>query len=268
MIIINDIELVLRQRKFELKKEDITNNLKEQKELAVRNDNQDQAKYIWCLEQVFKVKSLFIEAFNLMKKGDFEKAWLSLDRSDIELSFLKPHFDYSDNKYELEYIEKEIPKYQKLFPYDFFSSRESIESDFTCTICGAKLGLRKNECGHRVGQIYNGEMCGRQVNEIEFISISIVKKPMDKYTILHVEGMEYNYFLLETLIQYLDNPFEKWGYDIEEFDWNYKNDERYKNIGRNDVCPCKSGKKFKKCCLIDKRKTKHYKFWGENCKFL
>ena len=24
----------------------------------------------------------------------------------------------------------------------------------------------------------------------------------------------------------------------------------YKHIGRNDLCPCGSGKKFKKCCLV------------------
>ena len=28
-------------------------------------------------------------------------------------------------------------------------------------------------------------------------------------------------------------------------DWNHK----IKNIGRNDKCPCHSGKKYKKCCL-------------------
>ena len=26
-------------------------------------------------------------------------------------------------------------------------------------------------------------------------------------------------------------------------------DTKYKNIGRNDICPCNSGKKFKKCCI-------------------
>ncbi|HYA72113.1 MAG TPA: SEC-C metal-binding domain-containing protein, partial [Roseiarcus sp.] len=25
----------------------------------------------------------------------------------------------------------------------------------------------------------------------------------------------------------------------------------FRNVGRNDPCPCGSGKKFKKCCLAD-----------------
>lgn len=31
----------------------------------------------------------------------------------------------------------------------------------------------------------------------------------------------------------------------EALDWQHK----IKNIGRNDKCPCNSGKKYKKCCL-------------------
>jgi predicted RNA-binding Zn-ribbon protein involved in translation (DUF1610 family) len=143
---------------------------------------------------------------------------------------------------------------------------ESIESDFRCSICGSKIGIR-NRCSHKIGEIYNGEMCGRIVNKIEIKGISIVRNPFDKYTILEAQGVSYNYALLETLMKYLDNPFEKWGYDIEYMDWDYKKDLRYKNVNRNDMCPCGSGKKFKKCCLINHEKTKHYKIYGDNENF-
>jgi len=69
-------------------------------------------------------------------------------------------------------------------------------------------------------------------------------------------------------MEYLDNPFETWGYDIEELEWDHKNDPLYRNLGRNDKCPCGSGKKFKKCCMVEKKEgSKHYKFWGESEKF-
>lgn len=263
---INKIEELLKLKNYDLLDINIELELKKLKKIAVENMKPDEAKYIWCLEQVCKVKKLFIKAFKLMKEGNFERAWNNLDMSDIELGFLKPHFDYSDNQYDLLFIEKEIPKYQELFPYDLFASRESIESDFTCSICGAKMGIR-NKCQHKVGEIYNGEMCFRIVNKIKFLGIAIVRKPFDKYTILHTNGIEYNYFMLENLMKYLDTPFEKWGYDIEWHEWNYKNDEAYKGIGRNDLCPCGSGKKFKKCCLINNSKVKHYKLWGYNKRF-
>lgn len=263
---IKNIEELLKLKSNEILTYDIENELKELKKIAVENTKQDEAKHIWCLEQIYSVKKLFIKAFRLMKEGEFEKAWYKLDRSDIKLNFLKPHFDYSDNRYDLLFIESEIPKYQELFPYELFGSRESIESDFTCSICGAKVGIR-NKCDHKVGEIYNGEMCCRVVNKIEILAISLVKKPFDKYTILHIDGVEYNYFMLQNLMKYLDNPFEKWGYEIEWHEWNHKEDEKYKNTGRNDLCPCGSGKKFKKCCLLNKQKIKHYKLWGESEKF-
>lgn len=226
---IDDIEKILRQKDFISEKDYLNSNLRGLKKLAVQDDDQEAAKYLWCLEQVLKVKSLFVEAFRLMKNGDFQSAWYNLDRSDIELGFLRWHIDYSDNKFDLLFIEREIPKYQELFPYDFFTSRESIESDFTCSICGAKMGIR-NKCSHQVGEIYNGEMCCRQINKIDFLAISIVKKPFDKYTILQANGVEYNYYLLESLMQYLDDLFEEWGYDIEELNWDYTKDKDYRSI--------------------------------------
>jgi hypothetical protein len=157
-------------------------------------------------------------------------------------------------------------KYQELFPYDFFFSRESIESDFTCSICGAKFGLRRNNCSHEVGEIYNGEMCCRIINKVELLGISIVRKPFDKYTILHAEGVEYNYYLLEKLMEYLDNPFETWDTISRSLSGITKNDPLYRNLGRNDKCPCGSEKKFKKCCMVEKKEgSKHYKF-GEKVK--
>lgn len=263
---IKDIELLLTLKDSEILKYNIAEELKRLKSKAIENMSEDQANYIWCLEQIYSVKKQFIGAFNLMKEGKFEEAWYSLDRCDIELHFLKPHFDFNDNRYDLLFIENEIIKYQELFPYELFASRESIESDFTCSICGAKMGIR-NKCGHKVGGIYNGEMCCRIPNKLEFLAIAIVRKPFDKYTILHVEGKEYNYFILQNLIQCLDSPYEKWGYEIEMREWNYKKDEKYKSAGRNNLCPCGSGKKFKKCCLNNKEKTKHYKIWGANKNF-
>jgi hypothetical protein len=42
----------------------------------------------------------------------------------------------------------------------------------------------------------------------------------------------------------LSEDVEPWG-DV----WQEPAVNPYKNVGRNDPCPCGSGKKFKKCCL-------------------
>lgn len=36
--------------------------------------------------------------------------------------------------------------------------------------------------------------------------------------------------------------------------------ERLKNTGRNDACPCGSGKKYKKCHLLEDEKKSHEEF--------
>ncbi|HDR7986885.1 TPA: SEC-C domain-containing protein [Bacillus cereus] len=39
------------------------------------------------------------------------------------------------------------------------------------------------------------------------------------------------------------NPFEQWTLII-----NKELNNEYKNLGRNDLCVCKSGNKYKNCC--------------------
>ncbi len=225
----------------------IHNILHALKHRAVEGSNEEEAKNIWCIEQVYKILNSYISAFNMMKAGKFTEAWNLFDRSDIELSFLRKHFDYNNNEYKLKFIEEKIQLFQKLFPYNIFFSREAIESDFTCSICGSKMGLRSG-CSHKVGEIYQGEMCGRVVNNIEFIGMAIVSDPFDKYTVPIIEGVSYNYYMLENLLTHLESPFDDWNLEIIEEKWSYKDDDKYKNVGRNDICPCQSGKKFKHCC--------------------
>ena len=34
-------------------------------------------------------------------------------------------------------------------------------------------------------------------------------------------------------------------------------EKRVPKVGRNDLCPCGSGKKFKRCCLLENWKTRY-----------
>jgi hypothetical protein len=46
---------------------------------------------------------------------------------------------------------------------------------------------------------------------------------------------------------YLDDPVGALGWTAESYGQPVKNP--FKDVGRNDPCPCGSGKKYKKCCL-------------------
>ena len=113
--------------------------------------------------------------------------------------------------------------------------------------------------------------------------LALLKEVVDSGTLICISGTQANHFE-EDLKRGIENPGEpRWpddkqytlfGDTIEEmstwygFSEKYKEDQDrrrqaregrsshsqsalnlYKNVGRNDPCPCGSGKKFKKCCL-------------------
>ncbi len=251
---IKKIEEILNKENIHNSHKYLLETLEVLKKNAVKDNEEKKAKYIWCLEKIYLIKTTFEKAFLDLQKNEFKEAWYKFDKCDIELGFLKKHFNFKKNECNLLFIENEIPKYQKLFPYTVFFSRESIESDFTCSICGAKVGI-KSRCEHKIGEIYNGKMCCRKAEKIEFLAMALVNNPVDKYTVA-VTGRE-NYCLLETLIEYVKDPYEDWSYDIIPL-----KESKYQNTGRNEKCPCHSNKKYKNCCINEKRK--HFKFKVNN----
>ncbi|KAB2400101.1 MULTISPECIES: YecA family protein [Bacillus cereus group] len=221
----------------------IKERLESLKKLEVSSGNQDNAKEIWCVEQMEKIIRHYLNSFKLLIEKDFFAAWRELERTDIELSFLKPHFDYKAQSSTLLFIEDKIAQIQKLFPYKYFMSRETVVKKSHCSICGATFSLR-NSCDHKVGEIYNGEQCFSIIDDFEFKGAAIVKDPFDKYAVIFPEGMEYNYFMLEHLMENFKHPFEKWILVTHK-----ELQEKFKNIRRNDPCKCNSRKKYKNCCL-------------------
>lgn len=235
-------------------KSNILDQLSRLKKIAVKQDDQKEAKNIWCLEQVYKVKNHYLTAYKQLIGKDHYSAWCELERANIKLYFLRRHLDYSGNKYDLEFIEKTINQLQMLFPYQYFSSRESTIKKWRCSICNEIISLRK-PCGHEIGEIYNGEQCVRIAEDIEFHGIAIVMNPFDKYAVLFLDGKEYNYSMLDNLMENWISPYEKWELNIT-MDLN----EEYKSLGRNDPCACDSNKKYKNCCLkTGGDRHKHYK---------
>lgn len=210
---------------------------------AIDSLNEEKANYYWCLKQIYTIQNEFVSSIHNMKNKKYEEAWLALDRADIDLGILAENFDVrkDNDKYHLVFIGEIIKEYQKLFPYRYFLSRENIIKAEKCSICGKPSSLRKS-CGHKVGKLYMGELCIRIVTDMEFVGASVVTDPFDKYGFIKIDGQEYNYGMIDEFIAQIKNPYDK--FTIKTF--KVKN-PMYKNIGRNELCPCGSGKKYKKC---------------------
>jgi hypothetical protein len=232
---------------------------------AVGRGDQDAARSVWCFEQVVGIQDQYLEAFRLLKQNEFYKAWCTLERVEIQLEWLARHFTPGGDEYRLQTIERLTTRLQELFPYAVFMSTEMVAKKKECTICGREASLR-NSCGHRVGEIYNGEMCGRRITEAELAGMALTDKPANKYSVAFAgpEGKtdHYDYSMLRGLLARLEGPFQEWGFETSI---RYLPHERFKDAGRNDPCPCKSGEKYKRCCLPETGvRALHYEVWIGN----
>ena len=229
----------------------IISSLMELKTIALGQGNQDQSKYIWCLKTSSDIIDIYLKSFNLLKLEKFYEAWCKLEQIEIKFQNLRRHFPTKLKDYKIDFIMKIVEQYQSLYPYKIFASTEFLEIEKKCNICGQIVNIR-NTCGHRVGEIYNGDLCIRIVSNIKILGISVVEKPVHKYSVLFLSDQEtgkqidnYNYELLKWVIERLENPFDDWRSNWTKIRHPHK---YFKHINDNDDCPCESGNKYIDCC--------------------
>lgn len=210
---------------------------------AKENNDEELANICWLLESVFKIQFNFVKAFKLLEDEKYEEAWNLYEKIEISLSNVNRHFDYSKNEYELLFIATQTFYFQRLFPYKHFTSREMTIGKQICSICGNEITSPRNACEHVVGDIYMGEMCRRILEDIEFIALALTTCPLDKYAIVKPKDYEFDYSAIEMLLERNKSPYGLWKLsEVREKDKKFC-------VGRNDKCPCGSGKKYKKCCF-------------------
>lgn len=239
---IKDIEDYLVQKNLHLESH-VAGEIERLRLDAINRQDEEKANYCWCLRQIYTIQKQYLSAVNSLFEGQFENAWMAFDSADIALGYLELNYDLDSavHDYNILFIGRMIKRYQKLFPYRHFLSRENIIKTEICTICGKPVSLRKS-CGHKPGKIYMGKLCLRKVTSMEFKGVAVVTDPFDKYGFVRIPDQEYNYGMLEKLTSNLDSPYEE--FDIETVREKHPD---YINVGRNDRCPCGSGRKYKKC---------------------
>jgi hypothetical protein len=226
--------------------------MREMKAAAVTANDQATAKRLWCLEQTLRIQTVYLRAFDLMKASAYYDGWCTLEHAEIALLHLERHQTF--DRFQLEFISNAVRRFQGIFPYKMFASPEFVLREVRCGVCDAIINIRK-PCGHRVGEIYDGEMCDRVASDVEAVAMAMVEKPLQKYSVLFLTDPKtgkkvdhYNYTVIEYLIRRLASPFDGW-----DVTWTKRRHShtRFRNIGRNDQCPCESGKKYKRCCLSE-----------------
>lgn len=231
----------------------ILNDLRSHKELALIINDQETATLIWCYEQILHIQNNYRKAFRLMKLFDFFEAWCLLERIEIASMNVHRHFNFQkDDKYKIDFITDRTKEFQSLYPYKYFISPAFIIKEQRCSICHKSLSIH-SFCEHKKGEIYDGEFCVREITDAEFLEMSIVTNPVQKYSVLFMakDGEKkpednYDYAILKHLLSELDNPFEFW---TAKKTYIRRPHSQYVSYPKTSECPCGSGKKYQECCL-------------------
>lgn len=264
---INDVRAWLRTvraRPSDHSVVEVQGAIEELRQGAIDARDEALATETWCLETTMSVQQRYQDAFSMLRHHDFYDAWCALERCELDLRNLRKHFASQFQRYSLDFIADAVTRWQELYPYRIFMSPEIVEIEKTCSICGAVIEIRK-PCGHRVGEIYGGRLCYRNVTKCEILATSFVESPVQKYSVpFTVDARtgkkvdQYDYSLVRYAVDRLESPFDGWTYVRTQQRHPHS---RFRHVGPNAPCPCESGKKYKKCCMRAEGVLRpHYQF--------
>lgn len=225
--------------------------LAEIKAQAVHEMNQEKAKACWCYETILTIQCAYLSAFEMMKAGSYYEAWCHLEKVEVGFAWLGEHFAWDDESYALSFIETHVRLYQSLYPYRYFVSPAILHLESVCSVCGERVSVRA-PCGHRVGEIYDGEMCSHMITKIEVLEISIVDRPAHKYAVLFTNNEDskrvdhHDYRLVAYVVSGLSSPFDEWSLTWSKIRHPHS---YYEHVASTDSCPCGSGDMYVECCL-------------------
>lgn len=226
-------------------------------EEAQNSRNEQKANEIWAVATLVRIHKKFVDVFNLLLNKKYYEAWCKAEEVEIQCNILKRN---SPKAYSVtKDLHECILSLQALYPYQLFCSYEMNIKKVRCSVCDQIRSIR-NSCGHRVGHVYNGRLCSDIVEQCELLGVSIVNKPVNKYSVPFTKDKDggtvddYDYLLVKGLMNFWKKPFQHWTYEIKH---THKPLSAFPGLTDNDFCPCSSGKTYGECCKSDPQGIKH-----------
>lgn len=219
---------------------------------AVARKDEQEANQLWCVQTIVEIQRRFAAAFAKLKSCDFYTAWCEFERCEIAISSLSEHFNTDESDaHQLLYIQRMVGRWQSLYPYKLFASPELLKKRIACSVCGHRVTPRAS-CGHKKGNLYNGEMCHHIVEEVEIVSISLVEQPVQRYSVLFLgskDGTQYDHYdygNVKFVADRVASPFHEW---TSERATRLVAAKEVAHLPIDHPCPCLSGKHFGDCCI-------------------
>lgn len=225
----------------------------------------DEKNKRWFLRQLAGAMADYVTAFNEMKKGRFYPAWCTLEQAEIAFKTLLRNPFFEPESYRAQEWISLVEAWQELFPYAVFLSPGMKVLRAECSICGKPQHI-DSFCGHVTGKVYAGEFCARVITKAEMREISMVLKPVQKYSVAFADADNPSrYGLAANVVEMLSGPFDRW-----RMRWTTRlhPHELFAHMQPSEPCPCGGSASYEVCCgsrsgvvrphadvLLDKRPT-------------
>ncbi|MGE5343310.1 MAG: SEC-C domain-containing protein [Candidatus Omnitrophota bacterium] len=213
---------------------------------AKNSSNGDKKNQLFLLSTYVNMLREYLVFWEQILKEEYWESWNTL-QDILDLLRILKKFNKDNTKFYIEFIEKQLTGFEKLYPYKIFASPEIILKDVECSICGKDIFSL--DCNHITGELYDGQMAHWIAKDIERLSaISLVENPKDKRCVFQLENSEADFHLLTYLTKAVK--------ELNASPWSIEGvieTTRKREIGELDIkgdemCPCGSGRKFGDCC--------------------
>ena len=202
----------------------------------------------YILKQFIKLLQDYVSFWKILVSNKFSESWSALQDVQDRLRTIY-RFTSEPRPLLLSHVERQCGELEKLYPYRVFMSVGMVKEEAECSICG-KL-IDSFDCKHIAGELYRGRQAYGIVKHIKKIEeISLVTNPADKRCTIQILDTSAQFNGVACLAYGIRNkiltPFTFNGLEFQKIKKSIKEISR---VERNDLCPCGSGKKFKKCCI-------------------
>jgi hypothetical protein len=178
-----------------------------------------------------------------ISNGHYSESWRTLQDANDSLRLIRR---WSGLK--LDPLVEQLFALESLYPYKIFASAGWIVEWYECSICGNDID--SFECVHRTNELYRGQRaCAIARNIRDMDHIAFVKYPVDKRCVVAIQDDAPGF----SGIAFLANALSRTDFKASNFGgviWGKRKvaNSEFVKVGRNDLCNCRSGKKFKRCC--------------------
>lgn len=202
----------------------------------------------FILTEFVKLLKDYVSYWKLLVSDKYSESWSTLQDVQSQLRVIY-RFTEEPRLPILNHIERQCGELEKLYPYRVFFSSGIIVEEVECSICGKSID--SFECEHIAGELYRGHRAYSIVTQIKQLDhVSVTTNPADKRCTVQILDTSEQFNGVAYLANGIRNKIlEPLSFSHLEFKKIRKPNNEIPVIGRNDACPCGSGKKFKKCCI-------------------